>query len=36
MTQKLFLIISTRNQIECAFGYLKSRWATLTRKADLK
>ena len=25
-----------RNQIECAFGSLKARWAILTRKIDLK
>ena len=32
MTQKLFLTVSTWNQIECAFGYLKAKWAILTLK----
>ena len=27
---------SARNQIEYSFGRLKARWATLTRKMDLK
>lgn len=29
------MLRSARNQIECAFGRLKARWAFLTRKVDI-
>ena len=30
------MLRSARNQIECAFGRLKARWAILTRRLDLR
>ena len=30
------LLCAARNPIECAYGRLKARWSTLTRKVDLK
>ena len=29
------MLRSARNQVECAFGRLKARWAILTRKIDV-
>lgn len=30
------IVMSSRNQIECAFGRLKARWSILTKQIDLK